>query len=28
MYNIIDERHKQDDPTFPRQANLAVGRVG
>ena len=28
IYNIIDECHKQDDPTFPKQANLTVGCVG
>mgnify|MGYP001552549202 FL=1 len=28
IYNIMDERHKQYDPTFPKQANLTVGRVG
>ena len=27
IYNIIDECHKQDDPTFPRQANLTVSRA-
>ena len=24
----MDERHKHYDPTFPKQANLTVGRVG
>ena len=24
----MDEHHKQYDPTFPKQANLTVGRVG
>ena len=24
----MDERHKQYDPTFPKQINLTVGRVG
>lgn len=28
IYNIIDERHKQYDATFPKQAHLTVGRVG
>ncbi|WP_314339942.1 AlpA family phage regulatory protein [Acinetobacter guillouiae] len=28
IYNIMDERHKQYDPTFPKQINLTVGRVG
>ncbi|MEN3968144.1 AlpA family phage regulatory protein [Acinetobacter sp. BWR-L5] len=28
IYNIMDERHKQYDPTFPKQMNLTVGRVG
>ena len=28
IYNIMDERHKQYDSTFPKQANLTVGRVG
>lgn len=28
IYNIMDERHKQYDPTFPKQTNLTVGRVG
>lgn len=28
IYNIMDEHHKQYDPTFPKQTNLTVGRVG
>ena len=28
IYNIMDECHKQYDPTFPKQTNLTVGRVG
>ena len=28
IYNIMDERHKQYDSTFPKQDNLTVGRVG
>jgi prophage regulatory protein len=28
IYNIIDERHKQYDATFPKQVHLTVGRVG
>lgn len=28
IYNIKDKRHKRYDPTFPKQANLTVGRVG
>lgn len=28
IYNIMDQRHKQYDPTFPKQAHLTVGRVG
>lgn len=28
IYNIMDERHKQYDPNFPKQAHLTVGRVG
>ena len=28
IYNIMDERHKQYDPTFPKQTNLTVGSVG
>ena len=28
IYNIMDERHKQYDPTFPKQVHLTVGRVG
>ena len=28
IYNIMDERHKQYDPTFPKQAKFTVGRVG
>jgi prophage regulatory protein len=28
IYNIMDESHKQYDPTFPKQTNLTVGRVG
>ena len=28
IYNIMDERHKQYDPTFPKQTNLTGGRVG
>lgn len=28
IYNIMDETHKQYDPTFPKQTNLTVGRVG
>ena len=28
IYNIMDKRHKHYDPTFPKQANLTVGRVG
>ncbi|MHA3114192.1 AlpA family phage regulatory protein [Acinetobacter sp. ANC 4193] len=28
IYNIINEKHKQYDPTFPKQVNLTVGRVG
>ena len=28
IYNIMDGRHKQYDPTFPKQTNLTVGRVG
>ena len=28
IYNIMDERHKHYDPTFPKKANLTVGRVG
>ena len=28
IYNIMDERHKHYDPTFPKKANLTAGRVG
>ena len=28
IYNIMDERHKQYDPNFSKQAHLTVGRVG
>lgn len=28
IYNIMDESHKQYDPTFQKQTNLTVGRVG
>lgn len=28
IYNIMDERHKHYDPTFPKQVHLTVGRVG
>lgn len=28
IYNIMDQRHKQYDPAFPKQTNLTVGRVG
>ncbi|GAA5187696.1 AlpA family phage regulatory protein [Acinetobacter kookii] len=28
IYNIANEKHKQYDPTFPKQINLTVGRVG
>lgn len=28
IYNIMNEKHKQYDPTFPKQVNLTVGRVG
>lgn len=28
IYNIRNEKHKQYDPTFPKQANFTVGRVG
>ena len=28
IYNIMNAKHKQFDPTFPKQANLTVGRVG
>lgn len=28
IYNIMDERHKQYDSTFPKQIHLTVGRVG
>lgn len=28
IYNIMDECHKHFDPTFPKKANLTVGRVG
>ena len=28
IYNIMDERHKQYDPTFPKQAKFTIGRVG
>lgn len=28
IYNIMSEKHKQYDPTFPKQVNLTVGRVG
>ncbi len=28
IYNIMDKRHKHYDPTFPKQANFTVGRVG
>ena len=28
IYNIMDKRNKHYDPTFPKQANLTVGRVG
>jgi prophage regulatory protein len=28
IYNIMNAKHKQYDPTFPKQANLTVGRVG
>ena len=27
IYNIMNEKHKQYDPTFPKQINLTVGRV-
>lgn len=28
IYNIRNKKHKQYDPTFPKQTNLTVGRVG
>ncbi|SSR08519.1 helix-turn-helix transcriptional regulator [Acinetobacter baumannii] len=28
IYNISNEKHKHYDPTFPKQTNLTVGRVG
>ncbi|MFM6905162.1 helix-turn-helix transcriptional regulator [Acinetobacter beijerinckii] len=28
IYNITNEKHKHYDPTFPKQINLTVGRVG
>lgn len=28
IYNVTNEKHKQYDPTFPKQTNLTVGRVG
>lgn len=28
IYRIMDECHKHYDPTFSKQANLTVGRVG
>ncbi|WP_327857421.1 helix-turn-helix transcriptional regulator [Acinetobacter guillouiae] len=28
IYNIMNERHKQYDLTFPKQTNLTIGRVG
>ncbi|AYA02456.1 AlpA family phage regulatory protein [Acinetobacter sp. WCHAc010034] len=28
IYNIMNERHKQYDVTFPKQVHLTVGRVG
>ena len=28
IYNILDEKHKQYDQTFPKQVHLTVGRVG
>lgn len=28
IYNIRNEKHKHYDPTFPKQANFTVGRVG
>ncbi|MNR83187.1 Prophage CP4-57 regulatory protein (AlpA) [compost metagenome] len=28
IYNITNKRHKQYDPTFPKQVSLTVGRVG
>jgi prophage regulatory protein len=28
IYNITNEKHKQYDPTFPKQMNLTVGRIG
>lgn len=28
IYNIMNECHKHYDPTFPKQTNLTVGRVG
>ncbi|MEG2269000.1 MAG: AlpA family transcriptional regulator [Acinetobacter sp.] len=28
IYNIMNEKHKYYDPTFPKQVNLTVGRVG
>ena len=28
IYNIRNEKHKHYDPTFPKQTNLTVGRVG
>lgn len=28
IYNIRNEKHKQYDPTFPKQAKFTVGRVG
>ena len=28
IYNIMDERHEQYDPNFPKKAKFTVGRVG
>ncbi|MGS0707645.1 helix-turn-helix transcriptional regulator [Acinetobacter sp. ANC 3781] len=28
IYRIMDEHHKQYDPTFPKHVNLTIGRVG
>ncbi len=28
LYNIMNERHKRYDVTFPKQVHLTVGRVG
>ena len=28
IYNLLDSEHNQYDPTFPKQVNLSINRVG